>query len=269
MKRRREKAQKVIELDYHNTIWIALSALAAVLAIICTVRLVRSFSKVSEFEVTGASGYEIEEIISASGVRKGDKLYSVDEEKVAKRIKTECPYISEVTLECKFPDTLRIDVECYVTSWYVEIEGDYYSLNSELRVLEETANSQKFIDGGITKLTLPNIKSAVVGTTLVFGNDDAEREFAYEFMNMINRTTFKSRLTLVDIDNRFDVNIGIDGVIEVYMGSGASADEKLRAVEKALGDKKLENCISAKIDVSSPSAVYIKPVYNYSTEGEG
>ena len=271
MKRRakREKGnEKVIELDVYRLIWLVAVLIATALTVFGVIKLVQSFMKVSRFEITGQYSYEQEDIIDSSGIRLGDKLYSIDKKEVAENILTRCPYVSKVRVDTKFPNTVVIELESYSTAWYMEIEGDFYALTVDLLVLEETSYEQQFIDGKITKLTLPNVKSAIVGQTLVYGNDDAEKEFADEFMTMINKMTFKSRLSLVDIDNRFDINMQIDGVIDVYIGKRTNAEEKLKAVEKALDDDRLDSCISAKIDVSDPKKVVISPVYDYGNTGD-
>ena len=191
-----------------------------------------------------------------------DKLYDIDAEAVERNIKAYCPYISEVEIETDFPGTLRIIVESFAASWYVEIFDDFYALDAELRVLEETTNNQKFIAAGIPKLTLPNISSTVVGTPLIYGKNEQEIKYAEEFMNAVKGTTFKSRLTLVDIDEQFDIYIEVDGTIKVYMGSIRDADVKLDAVEQALADPKLKDCTGAEIDVSNPQMLSVRPKYN-------
>ena len=233
---------------------------------------VRSLMKVSVFEIFGDSPYDERDIISASRIKYGDKLYDIDVDTAGENIKTYCPYIENAEIESKFPNKVKIVVSQYTPSWYVEIFGDYYALDSDLRVLEETANNEKFINGGIAKLALPNVKSAVVGEKLVYGDNDTEVRFAEEFMDMLKQTTFKSKLTLVDIESRFDIYIQVGGEINVYMGNTSNAKEKLDAVETALKDPKLEGCISAEIDASNPATVYVRPVYQYpnsTTSGEG
>lgn len=263
--RRSAKQEKVIEIDIMKLISALLVIVMLALTLIGIVSFVRSFMKVSRFEVLGDSPYDERDIITASGIRYGDKLYDIDVEGAIEKIKTNCPYIEDVEIDSKFPNKVEISVSRYSASWYIEIFGDYYALDSELRVLEETTDNQKFINGGIPKLALPNVKSAVVGTTLVYGDDETEIRFAEEFMDMLKKTSFKSQVTLVDIENRFEIYIQVDGVINVYMGNTSSADSKLDAVETALRDPKLEGCISAEIDVSDPSTVYVRPVYDYSS----
>ena len=256
------KPEKVITIDVRKLVWALMLLFICVLIIIGIVRFIKGFMRVSVFEITGDSPYENEEIINASGIKRGERLYELDKEQIAADIKRKCPYVNNITVETKFPNKLKIDVDSFAASWYVEILGDYYALDGNLRVLEESASEQKFINAGIAKLTLPSIKSAIVGTTLIYG-DDIELDFTEDFLEMLRTTLFASRLTLVDIDNRFDIYVQVDGNINVYMGNGDKARDKLNAVERALKDKKLENCVSAEIDVSDPAAVSVRPVLSY------
>lgn len=262
MMRRSKQSEKTIEIDVMTLISVAIVIVMLALAIIGVVRLTKSFMRVSVIEVRGDSPYESEEIINSSGIKMKDKLYEVDAEAVEKNIKAYCPYISEVEIDTKFPGKLRITVESLSASWYVEIFDDFYALDANLRVLEETSDNQKFVAGGIPKLTLPNISSTVVGNTLIYGKNEGEIKYAEEFMNAVKGTAFKSRLTLVDIDEQFDIYIQVDGKINVYMGSIRDADVKLDAVERALADPKLKDCTGAEIDVSNPQMLSVRPKYD-------
>lgn len=263
MKRRADGKDKVIEVNMTKAIGALCILLMCVLMVIGAVRFVRSLMEVSEFEIVGDSPYEREEIISASGIRYEDKLYKIDTQKAIENIKRKCPYIDKVIIESKFPGKVKIDVSSLSAYWYAEIAGDYYALDSELRVLEEVADNTKFINGSVPKLTLPNIKSAVVGQTLIYGDNDAEVRFAEEFISMVMKTTFKSRLTLVDIENRFEIFIQVDGSVNVYMGGTSDTKVKLDAVEKALSDPVIAECVSAEIDVSNPAMISVRPSYAY------
>ncbi len=274
VKERSGSQEKTIEIDIIRLVSAILIIIMLVLTVVSVISFVRSFMKVSVIEVLGDHPYDERDIITASGIKYGDKLYGIDTEQIKKNIKTYCPYIEDIEVDSRFPNKVQISVSQYSASWYIEIFGDYYALNADLRVLEETTDNQKFINGGIPKLSLPNVRSAVVGTTLVYGDNDTEVRFAEEFMNMIKSTTFKSQISLVDIENRFDIYIQVGGAINVYMGNTSGTKAKLDAVETALKDPKLEGCISAEIDVSNPSTVYVRPVYDYSSgtaaqEGQG
>ncbi|MBO7250066.1 MAG: FtsQ-type POTRA domain-containing protein [Clostridia bacterium] len=262
MKKGSNKGERTLEINLTTLIALVSLVIMLVLAILASISVIKSFARVSKIEVFGDSPYEREEIVNASGIRAKDKLYSIDKEEAERSIKAYCPYVDKVTIESKFPNTVKITVESKAASWYVEIYGDYYALDEDLRVLEETSNKDKFTALKVPQLTLPNIKNAVVGSALEFGKSEQEKKSADEFMSAIQMTTFKSRLTLVDIEERFNITLVVDGNIAVYVGSITDADIKLAALEKALSNTSLEGYSRAEIDVSDPRNVFVRPIYD-------
>lgn len=268
MRSKSRKAEKTIVIDIVKLVSVLLIIAMCTLLLVTAVRFVKGLMKVSGFEIIGDSPYDREDIINATEIKFGDKLYGIDYGNMEKKIMTECPYINEVEIKSVFPGTVKIKVSALSASWYVKIVDDYYALDADLRVLEETNDNRKFINGNVPFLALPNIKSAVVGSTLVFGDSENEIKHASEIMNMIKSTTFKSRLTAVDIENRFDIYIQVDGKIDAYMGDTGKFEAKLTALRKVLEDSKLQGCISAKIDLSNPENIAVNPVYDYSIPNE-
>lgn len=265
MRKKAENSENVIELDVIKVISAFIVILMCVLVIIGAVSYVRGLMTVGGFEIVGDSPYDREAIISATGIKYGEKLYSLDRRAIEEKIMQTCPYISEVKVSCKFPSTLKIKVDSISASWYVRIVDDYYALDGELRVLEETASNKRFKNLNIPELKLPNIKSAVVGSVVEFGADDAEIKYANELMKMINATAFKGRITFADISNRFEIYIEVDGKINAYMGGVDDFSSKLNAVQKVLDSPEAADCISAQIDASNPSQISFRPVYDSAT----
>lgn len=268
MKGKRQRTEKTIVIDIVKLISLLLMIAMCVLLLISVVRYVKSLMKVSGFDITGDSPYEREDIINATGIKFGDKLYGIDYQEIEKRIMTDCPYINEVEIKSVFPSTVKIRVSSLTASWYIKIVDDYYALDADLRVLEETTDNKKFINGNVPFLALPNIKSAVVGSTLTFGESDSEIKYASEIMDTVKATTFKSRLSAVNIENRFDIYIQVDGKIDAYMGDTSNFEAKLNALRSVLEDNRLQGCISARIDLSNPENIAVSPVYDYSTQTE-
>ena len=108
---------------------------------------------------------------------------------------------------------------------------------------------------------LPNLKSLISGELPEFGADETEIRKALELIAAIQSSTLKSRLTLVDMESRFDVNIIVDGKYNVYMGDISNVEEKLTAIEKILKSDKLKNYVGADIDASIPETISVKPIY--------
>ena len=81
-----KRDEKVIEIDTKKLICAFLLLVMCGLIIFGLIRFIKSFMKISVFEITGDYPYESEEIINASGLKKGDKLYDIDEEKIINTI---------------------------------------------------------------------------------------------------------------------------------------------------------------------------------------
>ena len=172
--KKEKRDEKVIEIDVRKLIYALLLLLMCGLLIFTIVRFIKGLMKISVFEITGDSPYESEEIINASGLKKGDKLYDIDEDKVIHDIKLKCPYVNNVKVESKFPNRLKINVDSFAAAYYVEIFEDYYALDANMRVLEEISDNTKFVNAKIPKLCIPNIKTAIVGSELTYGENEAE-----------------------------------------------------------------------------------------------
>ena len=87
-----------------------LRPMSVILAAVAMVAALTLFFKVEHITVTGASRYGAEEIIAASGVETGDNLILLDRYRVAQRIYTSLPYITDVRPKQEFPNTLNIEV---------------------------------------------------------------------------------------------------------------------------------------------------------------
>ena len=244
-------------------LFAAITVLMCALAFCSLFLFVRSFLPVTSFELYGITQYAEAELLVNAGIKAGDKLYGIDLEAAEKSAMEKCLYISEIRFERVFPNKLIIAVEEKTPMWYLEVSGDYYVLDENFCVIEETRAEQKLISLGVPKLILPNIKALVVGEVPSFGKDETEIRKALELIVAVQSTSFKSRVTLVDMESRFDVHVVVDGVYEVYMGDTSNVKEKLDAVEEILKTEELKSFAGASINVSVPDAVSVKPVYKY------
>lgn len=94
------------------------------------------FFRVNTVVVTGNSRYTQEEIIAAAGVQQGDNLFTLNKYQIADRILTQLPYVDDVTISRKLPDTLIFEVaESSGVAW-VESGGSYWLINNNCKVLE-------------------------------------------------------------------------------------------------------------------------------------
>ncbi len=240
---------------------ICVSVLMCVMFALTLFIYIRSFLPLKKVVLSGVTDYDASELLGHAGIRTGDRLYGIDLGDAEKRMLEECPYLENVELERQFPSGLIIRVTEKIPQWYIAVSGDYYAIDTEFMVIKESITNERLKALGVPQLILPNLRSAVCGELPDFGADETEIKKSLEVIYAVQSTAFKSRLTLVDIESRFDVNMEVDGKYSVYMGDCSNIKEKLAAVERILASGKLSEFAGAQIDVSVPETVNVKPIY--------
>ena len=250
----------VIEVDVKRVGFLAVTVFMCLLLTLSVFLFIRGFLPVSDFELRGiAAYYDRDDLIAASGVEFGDKLYDVDVKAVEQKIISSCPYIEDIDVDRVFPNKLRFEVVEKTPQWYIEITGDFYVLDSDLTVLQESTAEDILRGRGLTKLTLPSVKSAICGSLPVFGADDLEIKRSCEIINTLRSHKIKERITDVDISNRFAISIILDGSYYVHLGDTSLLKAKLDALAEMLTPEICAKYPSADIDMSSPSTPSLLP----------
>lgn len=222
---------------------------------------IRSFIPIKSIAVHGMVYYEQGDVIGQSGVKRGDRLYSVSKRRTEKRILENCAYVEQVEVRRVFPNKLIIKVDEKIPKWYVEVSGSRYMLDDSLTVIEETHYDGGYHPEGVPCLVLPNVRSLIVGEQPEFGKDEQELKRSLELIYEIGKSSLKYRMTKVDIESRFDINIEVDGIYSVYMGDESNIKEKLLVIDELLKSDRLKEYKGAEIDVSIPETPNVRPVY--------
>ena len=97
------------------------------------------FFKVESVEVTGNSRYSAQEIQDACGVSLGDNLYLLSKPDMVQRLHQQLPYIDEVRITRRLPNTLCVQVTEFSTVYAVEQEGTVWLLTSGGKIVETAA----------------------------------------------------------------------------------------------------------------------------------
>ena len=268
-----------VEIDVLTVVSVALIILLGVLLLFTVVDFLRGFLEVKKFEIVGDDPpYLAGEVAEGAGIEKGDKLYRIDRSRAEKEIIKNCAYIEKVDIRRSFPNKIKFVVECYEPIWYIEISGDFYVLDENLRVLEETKNEQRLYESDITKLTLPSVKKAIVGEEIVFGGSDVETEATLEIMQTILSSPIREMMSSADIDNRYDIHFEFDSVEEntklsgkfvVSVGGYSKLETKLEYIARAIAKESFENVGGGTINVSEDGdKVSIRPEYVYEEQTE-
>lgn len=195
-----------------------LRVLSVVLAAVAIVAALTLFFKVDEVQVTGGGRYTEEEIRAAAGVERGDNLILLDKYRIAQRIYTALPYITEVRINRQLPDVLLVEVVETRAAAAVQGAGAWWLVSSTGKVLEavdsEAAQDYLLLEG-------VTAQDPAAGERLTLGEEDnldAETLVsllsAMETRGVLARTdsvdASDPEFLVMDYDGRFRVEIGYD-----------------------------------------------------------
>lgn len=148
---------------------VVLTFLVVVVGIIVSVRVI---FKIEKFSVVLPEDtqmiYTEQEIEQAFIGQIGDGLFSFNAENAQERIKTALPYIDDITIRRKFPNTVVFRVTPAVESYYVQVaENQYAILSGNLKVLKLTDS----VPDNLTYIHGAGEITAVAGTPLTFTDE--------------------------------------------------------------------------------------------------
>ncbi len=253
-KQKKPKQDIIVEVDVRKLTRFVLLVLMSILLILCLFFFTRRFLKVESFSVSGISEYELEEIVAASGVRRGERLYLLDCDEIGERILESCPYLSSVEVKRKFPNKLLFEVEGKLGLWYIEVAGARYTLDGELTVVAETKDTDK-----MTRLELPHLKSAIAGELPSFGASETEVKKTLELISVLRESPLKSRLSAADLSDRTNILLEVDGSYRVILGDSSDFASKLRVLSEVLEQEYVKNSERGEINLIAPGAPTFRP----------
>lgn len=211
-----------------------LRPLSVILAAVAVVAALTLFFKVEHIEVTGAGRYSASDIIEASGVETGDNLVLLDRYRVAQKIYTALPYITDVRPKPKFPNTLEIEVVETRAAAAIQGAGGFWLLSSNGKILEgvdETAAADYLQIIGL------QAEEPAVSSPLVLPEDSRlTTERLSELLTALTDHEALTRADVIDCSDARKLVLQYDGRFQVEMFYNADFDFKvicmLTAVDK-------------------------------------
>lgn len=121
-------------LPRRKLLWKLLTTAAVAAALVLGLTI---FFKVQNVNVTGNEKYTAETIFAASGIEKGENLLTFGKSRAAGRILAELPYVSQVQIGIKLPNTVNIDIVELEVSYAVRAsDGAWWLMDYSGKLLE-------------------------------------------------------------------------------------------------------------------------------------
>ena len=229
--------------------------LLALTIIVFTILLVFGFYKlvfvVRNITVEGNLTYAADEIIEASGVRKGLNLYSFRASTTDSNVTFNCPYVERVEVKRSPPGTVTLTVIEDVPTYVADIFGKTVVLSDGLRVLDTLSEGEP-VPEGLVALKLPAVSYSVEGRLIGFAGEKDERSIRAT-LEAAAQSELQGRISTIDLRDLYEIKASCDGEYLIVFGSSTDIEVKFATVSKVLEDAMFSSGNKATINVSDPS----------------
>lgn len=233
--------------------------LLAVVAIVAALMLGMSiFFKVGVVNVAGSEKYTAWDIKEASGIQDGDNLLTLNKSRAAGKIKSTLPYVNEVRIGIKLPDTVNIEITELAVAYAIEDDtGAWWLMDAQgkmleqLQLKEENAYTQVL---GVT-VTAPQAGQQAVATepepATETGTDESgatvemtvpvtvqgreKLDAALMILQYLEDSGVLGEMASVDVTDISDMEMWLSDRYQILLGDTTQLNRKVKSVTLAIG----------------------------------
>ncbi len=211
------------------------------------------FFKVESVEVTGNSRYSAQEIQDACGVSLGDNLYLLSKPDMVQRLHQQLPYIDEVRITRRLPNTLCVQVTEFSTVYAVEQEGTVWLLTSGGKIVETAAErgDTPLIDG--CELLAPSL-GGDVSFALELQN---RQESLFALLTALESAELTGDVRAIHLGDPTVLSMDYTESFTVEMPYGADYPRLLRYLTLVI--EELETNLTGVIDLTRDGEPHFRP----------
>lgn len=212
------------------------------------------FFRVEHISVTGNVKYTAEEVEEASGVRMESNLMLLAKGEVARRILQTLPYVDEVNLQRKLPNTLVINLtECSAAA-AVQSDGTWWLLSAKGKLLEQGEESQAAACIQVTGLELQDPQ--VGQTAQAIPEHEVRMSSMTQLLTALEDRDMIGKTADLDLSGASMLTFQYDGRFTVEMPMIADFDRKAWVLDEMVN--KLEPTDQGELDLRTEPC-YFRP----------
>lgn len=222
-----------------------LSVLVICGAIIAAITL---FFRVDTVVVTGQQRYTEEEVREASAIEKGDNLFLLNKYDVAGNIVEALPYIEEIRINRKLPDTLLIEVKECGTPLAIVQEGSAWLISPGGKIVEQLEETAAAADYGV--ISGSQLLSPSVGTQIALATEySSQQESLLALMAALEEAEMLDGVDGIRMDDLSAIRMDYIGRFTVKMPYGADYAMKLMILREALETDVVQDNMTGTFDM--------------------
>ena len=243
------------------------TVIAVVLAVVFGMSI---FFKTEKIEVAGANKYTVAQIQEASKIMDGSNLLTLNKAQIAGRILAQLPYISEVRIGIRLPDTVIIEVKETTVAYAAQNGDDAWCLVScEGKVLEKIDGSAFKNNARILGVRLDNPEIGKTAVALEKTQTDAETPItiyererlsaALQIAQEMEKNGVLGALVSIDVTDMGNIEVWYGQRFQIFLGNSNDISMKVFHVVDVIN--RLNPYESGVLDASFttyPDQVYYK-----------
>ncbi len=234
------------KLKRKRTMILAVCISAFTLLVLITVMVL--FFKVKTIELKGDTRYSYDDIIAVSGIEAGDSILSVNRNEAEKNIKKEFTAVKKADIRKSFPSKIVIEITEYEEVLFTAVGENYYSLDTELNVVEQYNSIEMIELLGMKRIYIPGVTRCITGEKLETEDDDIPEMIIELCENLIKYDLFYD-ISDIDFRDKFNITFTLGVEYTVKLGNILECSTKLEFL-KGIIEKLGEEYIGT-IDLSS------------------
>ncbi len=228
--------------------------------VICTAILAAMtlFFRVGSIVVTGQKRYTAEEIQAASGVDLGSNMYLLNKFDVVRAITGELPYIEDIRINRKLPDTLLIEVRESGRPFALVQDGSAWLVSAGGKLVDQIPEREA---GQYGRITGCQLLAPSVGTPLALATEYAAQQSSLlDLLAALDSAGLTENVDAIRLDDLSDLKMDYIGRFTVRMAYGADYGFELKKLTLTLEDEKIQSNMTGTIDLRLKSEdVFIIP----------
>lgn len=232
-----------------------LSALALVVLSIGVVLILVLFFKIDTIKITGDKVYADKEIVLQSGIETGDSLIRVKEQNINDILTKNLPYVGEITIEKKLPDTLIINVSATREVVAFQSGAGFILVDAHGKVLSENAS---MLRDNVAVVSGIKVMEASAGEVITFSDEKTTDAFM-SLLTAIKNSKIEL-LTDISLNKTGNWEIRYDDRITIKIPSDGDIETNMKRAVKILDTENERNPYTeGVIDLTMGDNAYFKP----------
>lgn len=224
--------EMLVRIKRRRSIFLSLLMFFLIL-ILLLLLLTTDIFEIRKITVSGNKKLSYNDIVSLSGVIKGQNIFEVDRQQVKSKLEAN-PYIVVKSIKRKLPSELIIDISERQEAMMVEMADGYALLDESAVYLQHVAQKGQWLLPVV--VGMEDVMNVPAGTNIAAISDKGKA--LINLISALKRYDMLADITHIDIQSEYDMIAVTDWDMQIKFGDDKNLDRKLAWVEAVLKDLK-------------------------------